>query len=100
MGVPRSQMVATVRRVAMRASSWRLPCSHCDDPSAPVLPQYPLVPPAVRYRTRIFHPNVHFKARRAAGEDLMPAAAREPRRVACRAVHALLMMLRQNAGTR
>jgi len=23
--------------------------------------QYPLVPPAVRYRTRIFHPNVHFK---------------------------------------
>jgi hypothetical protein len=23
--------------------------------------QYPLVPPAVRYRTKIFHPNVHFK---------------------------------------
>ncbi|GFR51604.1 hypothetical protein Agub_g14028 [Astrephomene gubernaculifera] len=23
--------------------------------------QYPLQPPAVRYRTRIFHPNVHFK---------------------------------------
>ena len=23
--------------------------------------QYPLVPPHVRYRTRIFHPNVHFK---------------------------------------
>ncbi len=24
--------------------------------------QYPLQPPSVRYRTRIFHPNVHFKA--------------------------------------
>lgn len=24
--------------------------------------QYPLVAPAVRYRTKIFHPNVHFKA--------------------------------------
>lgn len=23
--------------------------------------QYPLVPPAVRFRTRVFHPNVHFK---------------------------------------
>ena len=23
--------------------------------------QYPLMPPAVRYRTKIFHPNVHFK---------------------------------------
>ncbi|KXZ45574.1 hypothetical protein GPECTOR_53g160 [Gonium pectorale] len=23
--------------------------------------QYPLQPPSVRYRTRIFHPNVHFK---------------------------------------
>ncbi|KAK9812624.1 hypothetical protein WJX72_000788 [[Myrmecia] bisecta] len=23
--------------------------------------QYPLVPPAVRYKTKIFHPNVHFK---------------------------------------
>lgn len=23
--------------------------------------QYPLVPPNVRYRTKIFHPNVHFK---------------------------------------
>ncbi|KAF8065630.1 PEX4 [Scenedesmus sp. PABB004] len=23
--------------------------------------QYPLVPPAVRFRTKIFHPNVHFK---------------------------------------
>jgi len=25
--------------------------------------QYPLVPPSVRYRTKIFHPNVHFKVR-------------------------------------
>lgn len=25
--------------------------------------QYPLVPPGVRYRTKIFHPNVHFKVR-------------------------------------
>ncbi|GFH29970.1 predicted protein [Haematococcus lacustris] len=24
--------------------------------------QYPLVPPAVRFRTRVFHPNVHFKS--------------------------------------
>jgi len=23
--------------------------------------QYPLVPPTVRYRTKVFHPNVHFK---------------------------------------
>ena len=23
--------------------------------------QYPLVPPAVQYHTKIFHPNVHFK---------------------------------------
>ena len=23
--------------------------------------QYPLVPPAVRFKTKIFHPNVHFK---------------------------------------
>ena len=23
--------------------------------------QYPLTPPSVRYRTKIFHPNVHFK---------------------------------------
>ena len=23
--------------------------------------QYPLVPPAVHFRTKIFHPNVHFK---------------------------------------
>eukprot|EP00775_Hariotina_reticulata_P000167 gene167-355_t len=23
--------------------------------------QYPLVPPSVRFRTKIFHPNVHFK---------------------------------------
>lgn len=23
--------------------------------------QYPLVPPNVRYRTKVFHPNVHFK---------------------------------------
>jgi hypothetical protein len=23
--------------------------------------QYPLVPPAVKYKTKIFHPNVHFK---------------------------------------
>jgi peroxin-4 len=23
--------------------------------------QYPLVPPATRFRTQIFHPNVHFK---------------------------------------
>jgi len=23
--------------------------------------QYPLAPPSVRYRTKIFHPNVHFK---------------------------------------
>lgn len=23
--------------------------------------QYPLVPPIVYYRTKIFHPNVHFK---------------------------------------
>jgi peroxin-4 len=23
--------------------------------------QYPLVPPNVRFRTKIFHPNVHFK---------------------------------------
>jgi ubiquitin-protein ligase len=23
--------------------------------------QYPLVPPKVRFRTKIFHPNVHFK---------------------------------------
>jgi peroxin-4 len=23
--------------------------------------QYPLVPPTVRFRTKIFHPNVHFK---------------------------------------
>ena len=23
--------------------------------------QYPLVPPNVRYRTKIFHPNIHFK---------------------------------------
>ena len=26
--------------------------------------QYPLMPPAVRYRTKIFHPNVHFKVRK------------------------------------
>lgn len=25
--------------------------------------QYPLAPPNVRFRTRIFHPNVHFKVR-------------------------------------
>jgi peroxin-4 len=25
--------------------------------------QYPLVPPTVRFRTKIFHPNVHFKVR-------------------------------------
>lgn len=25
--------------------------------------QYPLVPPAVRFKTKIFHPNVHFKVR-------------------------------------
>ena len=25
--------------------------------------QYPLVPPTVRFRTRIFHPNIHFKVR-------------------------------------
>ena len=25
--------------------------------------QYPLTPPGVRYRTKIFHPNVHFKVR-------------------------------------
>ena len=24
--------------------------------------QYPLVPPAVRFATRVFHPNVHFKS--------------------------------------
>ena len=24
---------------------------------------YPLVPPAVRFRTKIFHPNIHFKVR-------------------------------------
>jgi hypothetical protein len=29
--------------------------------------QYPLVPPAVRYRTKIFHPNVHFKVGAARG---------------------------------
>lgn len=23
--------------------------------------QYPLVPPAVRFKTKVFHPNVHFK---------------------------------------
>jgi ubiquitin-protein ligase len=23
--------------------------------------QYPLVPPAVRFKTKIFHPNVHFR---------------------------------------
>lgn len=23
--------------------------------------QYPLVPPTMRYKTKIFHPNVHFK---------------------------------------
>lgn len=23
--------------------------------------QYPLVPPSVRFRTKIFHPNFHFK---------------------------------------
>lgn len=27
--------------------------------------QYPLAPPAVRFRTKIFHPNVHWKARPA-----------------------------------
>lgn len=25
--------------------------------------QYPLVPPGVRFKTRMFHPNVHFKVR-------------------------------------
>lgn len=29
--------------------------------------QYPLQPPAVRYRTKIFHPNVHFKVREGWG---------------------------------
>ena len=24
---------------------------------------YPLVPPSVRFRTKIFHPNIHFKVR-------------------------------------
>lgn len=28
--------------------------------------QYPLAPPTVRYRTKIFHPNVHFKVRQRA----------------------------------
>lgn len=26
--------------------------------------QYPLVPPAVRFKTKIFHPNFHFRVRR------------------------------------
>jgi len=26
-----------------------------------VPPQYPMLPPAARFRTRVFHPNVHFK---------------------------------------
>lgn len=26
-------------------------------------PQYPMVPPTARFRTKIFHPNVHFKVR-------------------------------------
>lgn len=26
--------------------------------------QYPLVPPAVRFKTKIFHPNVHFRVSR------------------------------------
>jgi hypothetical protein len=37
--------------------------------------QYPLVPPAVRYRTKIFHPNVHFKVR-----CCPPASCRAPSR--------------------
>jgi Ubiquitin-conjugating enzyme len=32
--------------------------------------QYPLVPPTVSFRTKIFHPNVHFKVRE------VPVAAR------------------------
>lgn len=27
--------------------------------------QYPLVPPVVKFKTRLFHPNVHFKASEA-----------------------------------
>lgn len=42
--------------------------------------QYPLMPPAVRYRTKIFHPNVHFKVR-VVGEGVDPRSmhARVPR---------------------
>ena len=29
--------------------------------------QYPLVPPTVKYKTKIFHPNVHFKVRERKG---------------------------------
>ena len=42
--------------------------------------QYPLAPPSVRYRTKIFHPNVHFKVcghfRCVGGEDLVLATMR------------------------
>ena len=39
--------------------------------------QYPLVPPEVKFRTKIFHPNVHFKASRGcrgAGLGALPPA--------------------------
>lgn len=39
----------------------------CFELSINVPEQYPLAPPAVRFRTRIFHPNVHFKVGTYAG---------------------------------
>ena len=33
--------------------------------------QYPLVPPVVYYRTKIFHPNVHFKVPQTSNQSSM-----------------------------
>jgi hypothetical protein len=36
--------------------------------------QYPLVPPTVRFRTKIFHPNVHFKVSALLGKHVHVAS--------------------------
>jgi len=37
---------------------------------------YPLQPPTVRFQTKVFHPNIHFKVRRATGRPSLQARVR------------------------